>query len=314
MIVLQSQALTAHILPRGATLAGLWLKGRPRSLVLGFSDPLAFDAAAFYAGALVGPVANRIAQGRVRIDGYCFTMPLNEGANCLHSGDGGLNELDWHIADQCLNKVVLKAHLPDTANGLPGTRSISATYQIDDDTLCLKISAFSDCDTVMNIAHHPYWTLDDCEDVSQHTLQVHAGQYLPVDTQNLPTGEIASVTGSDYDFREPKPVPVDRSLDASLCIASRQSIQPKDVAILTGQNGVRLYISTTEPGLQVYNGSGLPSDGPSALPGQIIAPFAGIALEPQGWPDAPNHPHFPTISLVAGAEYRQQTCYRIAKD
>lgn len=314
MIVLQSDTLTAHILPRGATLAGLWLNGHPRSLVLGFTDPLAFDAAAFYAGALVGPVANRVAQGKLEIGAQTFNMPRNDGPNCLHSGDGGLHDIDWHVSGQTQTNVTLTAYLPDAANGLPGIRHICAVYTVDNNsTLTLKITAYSNCDTVMNIAHHPYWSLDDSDDVSTHSLQIHAAHYLPVDAQNLPTGEIKSVLGSDYDFQEPRPIRVDRALDANLCIGSTRALTPKDIAILTGRDGIQLHIASTEPGLQVYNGRNLPVDGPRALPGQRIAPFAGIALEPQGWPDAPNQPHFPSIALLAGDVYQQQTSYRIVK-
>lgn len=312
MIVLQSAALTAHILPRGATLAGFWFKGHPRSLVLGFSDTMAFESAAFYAGALVGPVANRVSNGQIEIAGKSFQMPKNERENCLHSGDGGLNELIWDVTDQTQCSVTLTTDLPDCANGLPGTRKISATYTLSDDsTLSLTITAFSDCDTVMNVAHHPYWTLDDSDDVSGHHLQVNATDYLPVDAQMLPTGEISPVAGSAYDFRIARPVPVDQTLDANLCVSTQRSEIPKDVAVLTGRGGISLRIASTEPGLQIYNGGGLPMDGPSALPGQHIRPFAGIALEPQSWPDAPTHPHFPSILLARDHVYRQETHYKV---
>ncbi|WP_298969729.1 aldose epimerase family protein [uncultured Roseobacter sp.] len=315
MIVLQSDTLKAHILTRGATLAGFWLRGHPRSLVLGFEDPLAFDSAAFYAGAIVGPVANRVARGQIELDNQVFQMPSNEGTTCLHSGDDGLHAQDWTISDQTVNTVTLETALPDAAIGLPGARRIRATYALEaENTLVLTITASSDCDTVMNLAHHPYWTLDEKADVSHHQLQIHADTYLPVNHQNLPTGHITPVAGSAYDFRTKRAVPVDRTLDANLCVATARSDTPRDVATLTGGTGLALHIASTEPGLQVYNGSGLPSDGPSALPGQNIAPFAGIALEPQGWPDAPNHPQFPSILLPAGAEYRQETRYRTSAD
>ncbi|MDW3222115.1 MAG: aldose epimerase family protein [Paracoccaceae bacterium] len=315
MIVLQSSALTAHILPRGATLAGLWLKGHPRSLVLGFADQLAFESAAFYAGALVGPVANRVSGGQIRIGGKTFQMPRNEHPNCLHSGDGGLNELIWDVSDQTLASVTLTLELPDCANGLPGTRKISATYALTElDTLSLTITALSDCDTPMNVAHHPYWTLDCSQDISGHFLQVNATDFLPVNEQMIPTGQIMPVARSKYDFRAACPVPVDQALDANLCISSIPSDVPQDVAVLKGSDGITLHIASTEPGLQVYNGSGLPTDGPTALPGQRIQPFAGIALEPQGWPDAPNHPHFPSVMLPRDGAYRQETHYRITKD
>lgn len=313
MIVLHSASLSAHILCQGATLAGLWLKGHPRSLVLGYSDPLSFAASPIYAGALVGPVANRVSRGRVVIAGTAYQMAQNEGENCLHSGDGGLHALIWSIVEQNASSVTLAVELPDLANGLPGARQVRATYALEDDTLCLTIVARSDDTTVMNIAHHPYWTLDETADVSAHRLQVNAKEYLPVDDQNLPLGPRVPVSGTDYDFRQPRRVSIDRTLDANLCISSTRSDTPNNVAHLIGRDGISLHIASTEPGLQVYNGSGLPMGGPDALPGQRIAPFAGIALEPQGWPDAPNHASFPSITLASGSEYRQITRYRIAQ-
>ena len=313
MIKLRSAGLEAWILPRGATLAGLWLDGIPRSLVLGFAGPRGYAACPVYAGAVVGPVANRIAGATVAINGHQHHMQPNDGANALHSGDAGCHLRDWQIADKSDTHATLRLNLADGDTGLPGRRRIEARYELTGTALDLHLTALSDRDTVMNLAHHPYWSLDGLPDVGAHSLRVAAETYLPTDAETLPTGEIAPVAGTDYDFRTPRRLPVDRCLDANLCLSTRPRRALTPVATLKGSTGITLQIDTTEPGLQLYNGCALPESDVAMLPGQNMAPFAGVALEPQGWPDAPRHAAFPQISLHSGALYHQHTRYRLSR-
>ncbi|WP_298912372.1 aldose epimerase family protein [uncultured Roseobacter sp.] len=315
MIILTSNTMEAHILPRGATLAGLWIKGVTHSLCLGFADRDSFSSCPIYAGALVGPVANRISRGRVRIGSKVYQMPSNEGTTCLHSGEEGLHARDWQVTDQTPSSVTLALSLPDGAIGLPGHREFTARYALTlDRSLSLVITAATDLKTVVNVAHHPYWSLDDLPDISGHRLKIQADSYLPVDDTGLPTGEIASVADTRYDFRHTRSLSVEHPLDANLCLSHDRVAAPRLAATLVGATGVRMNLLTTEPGLQIYNGSGLPSSAPSALPGQTIKPYAGIALEPQGWPDAPNRSAFAPVILAQGAQYRQETIYRFASN
>ncbi|WP_227269454.1 aldose epimerase family protein [Roseobacter weihaiensis] len=313
MIVLQSKRLRAHVLTQGAILSGLWLAGHNHSLVLGAPEPATYSRALPYFGAVVGPVANRVGGAEVTIRCKVWQMPANEGATCLHSGPQGLHTRIWHIAEQSLRHVVLRCHLDHGAMGLPGVREITATYRITDDgVLGLTLTAISDRDTAMNLAHHPYWNLDGSPTVGGHRLQVMAETYLPVDDQTLPTGQIASVTGTSYDFRTARAVPTDLMLDACACLASARRPTLETAAILSAPPGLRLQIDTTEPGLQIYNGAGL-EPAPAALhPGQRLGRCAGIALEPQGWPDALRHEGFPSILLPAGQLYEQRTEYCIS--
>lgn len=312
MIILTSDRLKAHILPRGATLAGLWLTGRARSLVLGYASAAQYRADRFYMGAVVGPIANRLAGASLEIDGSHWTLAPNEGSTLLHSGAAGLHARDWQVAEQNQSAVTLVLDLAPEVDGLPGRRRFCARYALGDDaSLTLTLTATTDCATVANLAHHPYWTLDDAPDISGHRLRVPADHYLPVTQANLPTGEIAKVDGTAYDFRTERAVPVDRTLDANHCLARTRSDTPQPVATLTGSTGIRLQIDTTEPGLQLYNGSGLTETAAAMLPGQQLRPFAGIALEPQAWPDAPHHPQFPAIRIDPITPYRQVTTYRI---
>jgi aldose 1-epimerase len=266
-----------------------------------------------YAGAIVGPIANRIAGGQVRMDRATWQMPLNDGGNTLHSGPAGLHVVTWQVLSQSETSVNLAADLADGAAGLPGHRRIEVRYEIQGANLDLQLSAISDKDTYLNLAHHPYWTLDKHDTIGRHRLRVHAERYLPTDDQLIPTGDIAPVADTPYDFREARTVPDDISLDATLCLSQDRRPSPRQAATLMGPTGICLDIETTEAGLQVYNGSHLPTANTRMHPGQRLAPFAAMALEPQGWPDAPNHAAFPSILLRAHRVYRQHTRYLFSR-
>ncbi|WP_300030786.1 aldose epimerase family protein [uncultured Roseobacter sp.] len=314
MIFLNTSELRAQILPRGATLAGFWFHpGARHSLVLGTPDGRGFDRELTYAGAIVGPVANRLRGASVTINGVTHGLPANDNGNTLHSGPLGLHATEWAVTEQSDDQVILQADLADGTCGLPGNRRFSASYSLlPGATLSLEITATTDRDTLINPAHHPYWCLDAGPGIPDHRLQVMAETWLPTDDATLPRGTVAPVAGSDYDFARMRPVPVDRPLDASLCLSPQQRPDPQKAAILTGPNGLTMTIDTTEPGLQIYNGSGLPEDGPALHDGRRLQPFAGLALEPQGWPDAPAHADFPSILLPAGEIYRQVTRYHFS--
>ena len=302
MIEISNDLLRARILPLGATLAGLWHQGLENSLVLGFSDPADYLRYPIYAGAIVGPFANRLGGAQARLDGQTFHMPANEGGKTtLHSGPEGLHAQRWLIAKQQTDAVTLTCDMPDGACGLPGNRKISAAYQLDGNRLLLQLSATTDATTLMNLAHHPYWSVD-----SNAQLCVAADTYLPVNALNLPTGEIAYVTGTAFDYRRTRPIPKD--MDHNLVLAAAPRPAPQHAATLTTRD-YQLQINTTAPGLQVYSGHGLPEIDADRCTGRPIAANAGIALEPQLWPDAPNHPRFPSAILAPRENWQQLTEY-----
>ena len=311
MITLQSRDLRATILPRGATLSGLWHRSSDRGLVLGSPDASRYCRDLLYAGAIVGPLANRISGAGVTIAGQKWALPANEGANCLHNGPGGLHSLVWEATEQSGDSVTLQADLPHGATGLPGNRRITARYRLTSDAaLELILEAVSDRPTVMNPAHHPYWTLGT-HSAKALSLQVTGTEYTQTDAENLPTGRVLPVTGTAFDFTAARRMPADRTIDINVCLARPTSATPRPVAMLTSDEGVRLELETTAPGLQIYNASGLARSDIPMHPHQRLEPFAGIALEPQGWPDAPAHPGFPSVDLLPGTSFRQHTIYRI---
>lgn len=313
MIELRSSTLRATIVPRGAALAGFWTHAYPYSLILGAPNCDAYNKLLDYFGALVGPVANRIAGARAEIDGTEWRLEANEGKNTLHGGSNGLHSLVWDVVDTETDRVTFQKHLPHEFGGLPGNREIRVTYHLNDDRLRLEITAVSDRKTAINIAHHPYWNLDGAASVASHRLHVPASFYLPTSDENLPTGEIRPVEGEPYDFRKVRKVPTHTLLDANLCLRSERLKTPTHCATLSVSAGPRLEIFSTEPGLQVYNGTGL-KDVPVPLnDDRRLGSCAGIALEPQGWPDALNQSQFPSVLVEANEQYRQVTEYRISQ-
>ena len=298
---------------RGAALTGLWLRDKPHSLVLRFADGCDHLRVPIYAGVLVGPVANRIRQGKVRIGGCCFQMTCNEnGQTALHSGPEGLHVQEWAVLQKSHDVLTLKCLLPDGLGGLPGNREITASYRLAGQTFALTVTATTDATTPINIAAHPYWNLDGLGDIATHRLQVMAGAYLPVHDLNLPTGEIASVSGTWFDFQNARPLTHDPALDVNFCLSRVPQAAPRPAARLLGRDGTTLEIATTAPGLQVYGGAHLPHQPAALETGGDLKPFGAIALEPQFWPDAPAHPEFPSILLNPGQTWRQETVYRLS--
>ncbi len=298
-IHLSAGQLTAEVWTRGAILRAVHLEGVAYNLTRGTDDLAAYNGDWRYHGPIIGPIVNRISNARVKIDGMMHELERNQdGRIHLHSGKGAAQFQDWRVAAQSDSSVTLVLALADGACGLPGAREISATYAITAPaTLSLTITALSDADTMMNFAQHGYWNMDGSDTWAGHVLRVAADRYLPTDTDACPTGEIAPVSGTPFDFQQA--VTLSRSthaLDHNLCLSDiRQPL--RDVAWLTGTSGVEMVMATTETGLQIFDGRSAPTD------------FGAIALEAQSWPDAPNHRGFPAIKYRAGAPYTQTTTW-----
>ena len=302
---LQAGRISARILTRGAILQDLRLAGTDHSLTLG-SDRIAdYEGAMRYHGPLVGPVANRIGGASAKVGQRTCRLDANEGPNTLHSGDGGIHAAVWQVAALADDSLTLALNLPDGAGGLPGNRRITAQWQVmPPATLRLTLRMATDAPTLANIANHSYWNLDGSATWAGHGLRIAADRWLPVDRAMLPTGQIADVAGKAMDFRAMRAVtPGAPPLDTCFCLSDART-PLRDVLWLRGSSGIEMTVATTEPGLQVY-------DGRAAIrPGR--SPHEGLAIEPQFWPDAPNHPGFPPILLMPGQLWEQVSAWRFA--
>lgn len=303
-ITLSSGELSVALLTWGAVVQSVRLLGVPYDLTLG-SDRLAdYEGTMRHHGSLIGPVVNRITGSRAKVDGADHEFEVNQPPNiCLHSGAAGTHLKIWNLTEMTETSATLSLTLPDGEGGFPGTRHISARFSLTDTaTLRMTVTVFSTKTTLINFANHSYWNLDGTDDWSGHSLQINAEHYLPTTEHFTPMGEIVPVADSAMDFRTPKAIAPRKDLfDTNFCLANQRR-DLTDAMTLTGKSGVSMTMATTEPGLQVYDGRN------GIRPGH--AAYEGLAFEAQFWPDAPNNPAYPDITLPAATMWEQVTEWR----
>ncbi|WEF24172.1 aldose epimerase family protein [Paracoccus sp. S3-43] len=309
-LTLTGGGLTAQLLTLGATVQDLRMEGVDHPLVLGCPVPADYLGDGLYLGAIVGRFANRIGGACFTLDGREYrTDPNFRGRHTLHGGSRGTNWHIWTVADAREDRATLTLTLPDGEMGFPGAMAIRADIALGDGALIVDLSATTDAPTPCNLAHHGYFTLDDSGDVRSHRLRIAADRFLPVDGDLIPLPGTAPVQGTRFDFRQGRAI-APGEYDHNFCL-SDGPVPPRIVGELTGQTGLRMRIETDQPGLQVYDGAHF--DGLPGLDGRRYGRFAGVALETQGWPDAPNRPDFPDAILRPGQTYRHHTAYRFSR-
>lgn len=305
-IRLAAGALDASILTHGARIHGLAFQGKAR--VLGFARIADYLTHAVYAGAIVGRYANRIAGGRFALDGKDYQLPCNErGRTHLHGGVKGFAHRNWDILEMSDTHVTLRHISPDGTEGYPGTVDVRCTYRLAGSDLRIELTATTDAPTIINLAAHSYFNLDGGTDILGHRLAIAADHYLPVSADLIPTGEIAAVAGTAFDFRAGRQVGESgQRYDHNFVVGTQRLHEPQSVAVLEGPHSrTRLELLSTEPGLQFYDGG--------YLKGGVYGAHAGLCLEPQVFPNAPNEPRFPAgWCLRPGETYRQVTVYRFS--
>ena len=296
----QGGGLTVGLLTWGAVVQSVRLSGVAHDLTLG-SDRLAdYQGAMRFHGAVLAPVANRIGHARAVISGREFRFEANQAGHCLHSGDTGAHLQVWTVEAVSETAATLSLTLPDGLGGFPGNRRVEARFSVTGNTLRLELHATTDADTLWNATNHSYWNLDGGANFRGHTLQIAADRWLPTDANARPTGEIAPAQGSDMDFRRPRAlIPGAPALDHNFCLSDGQA-PLREVLHLQGKSGLSLRVASTEPGVQIYDSRG------------AARPYDGLAIETQGWPDAPSYPAFPSILLTPAAARVQVTEWRFS--
>ena len=261
----------ARIMEFGATLRDLLVPvgGGVERVVLGFDGLDVYaQGGAHHAGAIAGRYANRIAQGSFTLDGSGFQLERNEGGrNALHGGKSGFGKRPWTIVEHGTNAVTLALVSGAGEGGYPGTLRLWCRYELHEpSTLTLELEATCDAATIINLAQHSYFNLDGGEDVRDHELMIAADFYTPTDRALIPTGEIAPVAGTPYDFRSPRPirlVPQGASepfgFDTNFVLRGSNGERAGGVALAhaatlsSRRNGLSLDLFTSEPGLQVFD-------------------------------------------------------------
>ncbi|MFN3461730.1 MAG: aldose epimerase family protein [Oceanibaculum sp.] len=315
--------VTLAVLTLGATIQDIKVdtgQGAQRR-VLGFAQISDYRAHSPYFGCIAGRYANRIAGGSCEIEGKRYQLTRNEaGRTHLHGGERGFSHRNWSLRDHGPTHVTLELLSAHGEEGYPGNLTARCTYRLTGDgEITLELGATTDQATIINLAAHSYFNLDldaGGEDILDHLLEVAAGHYLPVDAHLIPTGEIAAVDGTPFDFRAARSIRAAGALrtafDHNLVLARERRAEPRPVARLIGPlSGTMLEIHSTEPGLQFYDGARV---GPlvPGHDGRRYGAHAGLCLEPQNFPDAPNRPEFPDPVLRPGEIYRQVTIYRFS--
>ena len=248
-------------------------------------------AAGASAGKTIGRYANRIAGGRFDLDGHTYMLAVNEGPNTLHGGPDGFSKREWHVDAPA--EFVL--HSPDGDQGFPGAMECRVRYTWDDDC-ALRIDYFAEADkpTIINLTNHVYFNLYGQGDIADHELRIDASSYTPLDAQLIPTGEIASVAGTPHDFRAMRPIG-SQKYDVNFAVDGWNGQLRRVAEMRDRRSGRRLFVETTQPGLQLYTGH----------PG-------AVALETQHFADAPHDPNFPTTVLRPGEPFTASTVYRFS--
>jgi aldose 1-epimerase len=302
--------LQAEILTLGGTLSQLTLpvNGKRMSLILSLPDLAGYLKDTSYLGQLVGRYGNRIGGAAFELEGRTHKLTANNGANTLHGGEVGFGKYVWQVlgVGGGRNSYIKLGHRsPAGINGFPGNVDVSAMIGVYDDTLTLRYEATTDAATPISFTWHPYFNLsgDPGVPIDEHRLMLAADHYLPVNESRVPTGEIAPVAGTPFDFRSlrslrvPPPgshpqIALTRGFD-HCWVVNRDA--PVAGELHSPKSGVRMQVRSNLPGLQVYGGSHLP---------QVYPGWHAVCLEPENFPDAPNHANFPSSILRPGETHR----------
>ncbi len=293
--------------------------GKMGNITLGFDNLEQYLGEHPYFGALVGRFANRIANARFSLDGEEYQLAANNGNNALHGGLRGFDKVVWDVeVISCKERAALKLSYlsPDGDEGYPGNLKVTVIYELLMDQLFITYEAETDKATVLNLTNHSYFNLAGEGSILDHVLYINASRYTPSNDELIPTGELANVEGTPFDFRKPTvigdriedvggtPVGYDHNyvIDGS---AGEKTLAAK---IMDPKSGRSLEVSTTEPGVQFYSGNFL--DGSLVSSGTSYEQYAGMCLETQHFPDSPNQPDFPSTVLRPGEKFVSQTIFK----
>ncbi len=326
-----THGMQATIINYGGTVTSLKVpdkNGKFADVVLGFDNLHEYLTNSPYFGALIGRYGNRIAKGQFTLDGQTYTLATNNNGNSLHGGLKGFDKVVWTAkpADTFYGPGLELTYLSkDGEEGYPGNLKVTAVYVVTEkNELLLQFTATTDKDTVVNLTHHSYFNLagQGNSNILDHVVFINADKTTPVDSGLIPTGKFADVTGTPFDFRTPTAIGV-RINDPDPVLQYGPRLRPQLGAqqnvwrrgsgrarFGTGQRRV-MEVYTTEPGLQFYTGNFL--DGTIKGKGGKVYEYRGaFCMEPQHFPDSPNHPNFPPVELKPGEIYRSTIIYRFS--
>jgi aldose 1-epimerase len=322
------RGMVARVTDYGATLTELWVPdrdGRLANVVLGFDRLEPYLETTYFLGTTVGRVANRIANARFTLDGREYRLAANRPPHHIHGGARGFDKRVWRARPLPDGAGVAFAYTsPDGEEGYPGTLDVTVTYTLTDaNELRVDYAATTDRPTPVNLTNHSFFNLAGAGTVLDHVVTLHAARYTPVDATLVPTGAMAPVAGTALDFTRPRRVgerieefrSFANGYDHNFVLDGWREGGPPALAARVEEptTGRVLELRTTEPGLQFFTGNRF--DGTrTGVGGIVLARHAGLALEPQHFPDSVNRPEFPSVVLRPGTTFRSTTVYGFSTD
>jgi aldose 1-epimerase len=299
--------------------------GGLNDVVLGYDSLSDYEKGSPYFGALIGRYGNRIADGSFTLDDQTYTLVQNDGKNHLHGGTKGFDKVVWS-ADSKIedNKAVLQLHYlsQDMEEGYPGNLHTEVVYTLTNDNMLeVAYKATTDKKTVVNLTQHAYFNLSGAKDILDHELLLQAPRYLPIDETLIPTGEIASVEGTPFDFTsfktigrdiEMESIQLERGLGYDHCwVLDNPNKELQTAALLKeASSGIQMEVRTDQPAIQFYSGNFLDGTNPMKQSDLFYDYRSGLCLETQHFPNAPNEASFPSTELSPGEVYSTKTQFK----
>ena len=320
-----SNGAVARLTNFGGAVVGLEVpdrNGKNADVVLGYDTLQGYIDGDSSHGALVGRYANRIANGEITVSGKTYKLDQNDKTNTLRGGSYSYNKRVWTVdaMDGGDEPSVTFGYIsPDGEGNFPGTLRISVKYTLtNENALVLDYTAVPDADTVINLTNHSYFNLKGAGngDIKDHVVQINANQYTPVDDLLIPTGKLAYVTGTAFDFKTPKPVREDmdngklpNGYDHNF-VLGEAGVMRTAAEVYEPESGRVMTVKTDKPAVQFYIGIGL--NGENGKNGAHYNKYAGLCLESQFSPDTPHNPQWPSCVYKAGQTYRFTTVYQFS--
>jgi aldose 1-epimerase len=289
--------------PMGARLQSLFIDGV--DVIVGNKNGFDVKSGDQSAGAVCGRIAGRISKARFPLDGKIIELVPNRGDYQLHGGPVNFCNVIWSV--EATDSAIIFSHaVPDGDQGYPGAVTAQAIYRLSNTVLSLELKATTTKPTVINLTNHAYWNMAGEGSVLAHELEVPASHYLPLNDDLLPSGEIRDVTATRWDFRKPRAIA--ELYDNCLCLDGPRGIMKHGLTLRDPKSGRKMEVWTTEAAMQIY--TAIHWNGTIASNQGVMSQGQALAIEPQNYPDAPNHENFPSAIVRPGEIYSNQMEWR----